>query len=132
MSDLSNRILRLIEDKGLSYGELAEMTNIPKSALQRYATGETEKIPLPRIEIIANALGVSSAYLIGWDSAGEQEPNNEKQPSVSEELSDIAMQIAKMVDRLPPESRQLLLVQVRALAQGVQDPGADGRSPKSL
>ena len=63
MSDLSNRILRLIEDKGLSYGELAEMTNIPKSALQRYATGETEKIPLPRIEIIANALGVSFAYL---------------------------------------------------------------------
>lgn len=126
MSDLSNRILRLIEDKGLSYGELAEMTNIPKSALQRYATGETEKIPLPRIEIIANALGVSSAYLIGWDSAGEQEPNNEKQPPESGELSDIAMQIAKMVDRLPPESRQLLLVQVRALAQGVQDPGDGG------
>ena len=126
MSDLSNRILRLIEDKGLSYGELAEMTNIPKSALQRYATGETEKIPLPRIEIIANALGVSSAYLIGWDSAGEQEPNNEKQPTEAGELSDIAMQIAKMVDRLPPESRQLLLVQVRALAQGVQDQGAGG------
>lgn len=126
MSDLSNRILRLIEDKGLSYGELAEMTNIPKSALQRYATGETEKIPLPRIEILANALGVSSAYLIGWDSGGEQEPNNEKQPPAAGELSDIAMQIAKMVDRLPPESRQLLLVQVRALAQGAQDQGAGG------
>lgn len=126
MSDLSNRILRLIEDKGLSYGELAEMTNIPKSALQRYATGETEKIPLPRIEIIANALGVSSAYLIGWDTAGEQEPNNERQPPAAGELSDIAMQIAKMVDRLPPESRQLLLVQVRALAQGAQDLGAGG------
>lgn len=32
MSDLSNRILRLIEDKGLSYGELAEMTNLSHSA----------------------------------------------------------------------------------------------------
>ena len=32
MSDLSNRILRLIEDKGLSYGELAEITNLSHSA----------------------------------------------------------------------------------------------------
>ena len=66
MSELSSRILSLIDEKGLSYGELAEITNIPKSALQRYATGSTEKIPLPRIEAIAKALGVSSAYLIGW------------------------------------------------------------------
>lgn len=29
MSDLSNRILRLIEDKGLSYGELAEISLTP-------------------------------------------------------------------------------------------------------
>ena len=27
-------------------------TNIPKSALQRYATGETEKIPITRIEVM--------------------------------------------------------------------------------
>ena len=74
MSELSNRILALIEEKGLSYGELAEMTKIPKSALQRYATGSTEKIPLPRIEAIAKALGVSSAYLIGW-AAKEDKPS---------------------------------------------------------
>ena len=66
MSELSTRILALIEQKDLSYGELADLTGIPKSALQRYATGSTEKIPLPRIEVIAKALGVSSAYLIGW------------------------------------------------------------------
>ena len=68
MSELSTRILSLIEEKGLSYGELAEITKIPKSALQRYATGSTEKIPLPRIEAIAKALGVTSAYLIGWSA----------------------------------------------------------------
>lgn len=49
MSDYSARILPLIEQKNVSYSELAKMTGIPKSALQRYATGETEKIPLDRI-----------------------------------------------------------------------------------
>lgn len=67
MSERSNRILKAIEDAGYSYGELADKTKIPKSALQRYATGGTEKVPIDRIEEIAAATGVSSAYLMGWD-----------------------------------------------------------------
>ena len=31
------RLLNLIEKANISYGELAEITGIPKSALQRYA-----------------------------------------------------------------------------------------------
>ena len=66
MSEISNRILALIQDLNISYGELAAMTKIPKSALQRYATGETEKIPLNRLEAIAQALHTDPAYLMGW------------------------------------------------------------------
>jgi len=65
MSELSNRILDLITAKDLSYGELSLLTGIPKSALQRYATGETEQIPIDRLELIAKALGTSSAFLMG-------------------------------------------------------------------
>ena len=65
MSELSNRILNLIEQQDLSYAELSGITGIPKSALQRYATGETEKIPFDRLELIAKALGTSAACLMG-------------------------------------------------------------------
>lgn len=71
MSDISDRILSKIQEKGISYGDLSVATSIPKSALQRYATGETGKIPLNRVEIIANALGTTPAYLMGWE---EPEP----------------------------------------------------------
>lgn len=67
MSLRSERILRAMQSAKLSYGVLHEITGIPKSALQRYATGETEKIPIDRIELIAKATGVSAAYLMGWD-----------------------------------------------------------------
>ncbi len=70
MSDISKRILDILLNKEISYGELAEKTGIPKSALQRYATGQTEKIPIDRLEKIAAAIGTSAAYLMGW------EPNN--------------------------------------------------------
>ena len=70
MSDISNRILNIILAKEISYGELSERTGIPKSALQRYATGQTEKIPIDRLEKIAAAIGTTAAYLMGWaDSA---------------------------------------------------------------
>lgn len=67
MNERSKRILSAITDSHISYGELSKLTGIPKSALQRYATGETEKIPIDRIEKIANATGVTSQYLLGWE-----------------------------------------------------------------
>ena len=66
MSELSDKILKAIEDSNLSYGELSKITNIPKSALQRYATGTTDKVPINRLEAIAKATGVTGAYLMGW------------------------------------------------------------------
>lgn len=71
MSDISERIMRTIKRKNVSYGELSHRTGIAKSVLQRYATGETEKIPLPRLEKIADALCVNAAYLMGWEEAPE-------------------------------------------------------------
>lgn len=75
MSETSDRLLKIIKEKDVSYGELAQATGIPKSALQRYATGETKKIPLERVESIARALGVGAASILGWDD-GTLLPSN--------------------------------------------------------
>lgn len=68
MSEIAQRIIEAMRKADLSYGELSKITGIPKSALQRYATGETEKIPLDRIDAIAKATNVAAAYLLGWNS----------------------------------------------------------------
>lgn len=75
MSTLSERIYQAIKRAGLSYGELAEKTHIPKSALQRYATGETEKIKLARIQAIAEATGTDPKWLIGWTDDKQESAN---------------------------------------------------------
>ena len=71
MSEISDKLLKLIQDNEISYNDLSKYTGIPKSALQRYATGTTEKIPLDRLEAIAKAFNVSPAYLMGWDGSDE-------------------------------------------------------------
>lgn len=67
MSDIAKRILDTLNEKDISYGELSERTGIPKSALQRYATGQTEKIPINRLQEIARAIGVTTQFLMGWE-----------------------------------------------------------------
>ena len=73
MSLTSERIMKAIKSSGLSYGELSKITGIPKSPLQRYATGENIKISLDRIEAIAKATGVDSRYLAGWENSNSTE-----------------------------------------------------------
>ena len=76
MSDISERILNIITEKDISYGELSEKTGIPKSALQRYATGQTEKIPIDRLQLIASAIGTTPEFLMGWNTEGLTKNNS--------------------------------------------------------
>lgn len=76
MSDISERILPCLKSSGISYAELSVRTGIPKSALQRYCTGITEKIPLDRLKKIANALDIPVTYFLGWDIENSNMPTN--------------------------------------------------------
>ena len=65
---VSERIREQMKLQGLSYGELATVTGLAKSAVHRYATGQTDKIPTDALEKLARALGVTPAYLTGWEA----------------------------------------------------------------
>lgn len=63
----SSRIKEAIEKSGLTLMELQAKTGISKSAIQRYASGETDKIPVDAVKSLAKATGVSAMYLMEWD-----------------------------------------------------------------
>lgn len=88
MSDISNRLHNCIVRAEYSYGELAKLTGIPKSAIQRYATGETTKIPLDRLQMLANVLHVSAQYLMGWEDQ-EEEKTATDDDGLDPELSEL-------------------------------------------
>lgn len=77
MDERARRIQESILKKGISYAELERMTGVSHSALQRYASGKTKKIPVDVIEKIAEVTGVSSRYLMCWD---EESKTNEETP----------------------------------------------------
>lgn len=86
MSEISQRLYELITKNNISYGELSKLTGIPKSALQRYATGETEKIPISRIELMAKALHTTAAFIMGWENNDYHYSSNLKSPDITEDV----------------------------------------------
>ena len=129
MNEITQRLYAAILEKGISYGELARLTGIPKSAIQRYATGTTGKIPQSVLTLLivllvvggliaafykewkitsfdpalAAALGIPRSALTGWEESGAPAPAAE-----TEELPEITM-IARAGKKMSPERRQDML-----------------------
>jgi len=59
--DDSTTLKTVIEGSGYSYQRLQEFTGIPKSAIQRYASGTTKKIPADRLRKLYKLLGREDA-----------------------------------------------------------------------
>ena len=121
---ICKRIGEAIESAQMSYGEVAEKTGIPKSAVHRYATGITTKVPLDRLQKIAAATGTSSEWIMGWDESQQKKPPEDRELSAFEES---VIKICRAV----PEDRQAdfvaLLMQMLGLFAG-QGSGGQGES----
>lgn len=66
--DISLRIKQAIEKSGLTLLQLEKETGISKSAIQRYTSGNTSKIPIEAVTKIAKATNTAPDYLLGWTS----------------------------------------------------------------
>ncbi len=67
MLDIVARIKGQRQKLNLSFQDLADLTGMSKSTLQRYESGAIKNIPLSRVEILASALQTTPEYLMGWD-----------------------------------------------------------------
>lgn len=64
---VGDRIRKQRELLGISQTELAEKVKISKQTLYKYETNIVTNIPSDKLEYISQILGVSPAYLMGWD-----------------------------------------------------------------
>ena len=107
----SDKLAAAIHEKNMSIRELSEKTGIPKSAIQRYTSGDTEKIPIDRMKLMAEALSIDPAFIMGWDTDTAQSiPNDEYTPQTPE-----ARIVSGGMDKLPEAQRQQILGVVRAM-----------------
>ena len=71
--DKGQRIRSKRTELGLTQSELAEKVDSTKQNIYKYERGIITNIPSDKIELLADALGVSAAYIMGWVDESDKE-----------------------------------------------------------
>ena len=104
----AERLRQALAVRKMRQADLCQRTGIPKSAISQYLSGAFEP-KQDRVAILARALNVQEAWLMGFDVPMERD---EPAPDVSTEES----ALLERFRQLPPEKQRLLL----SLAQELQ------------
>lgn len=113
MNDIIARIKKRRTDLNISYQELANKTGLSKSTLQRYETGSIKNMPIDKLEVIASALDISPAYLMGWEEEKkETNPINEheEEKDIEKIIDELMEQQGLMLCGKPMSKNSLMLL----------------------
>lgn len=95
MVKVSARIKEALEIRGMKQSELVKKTGIPKGSISQYISGHVEP-KQDRIYLIAKALNVREAWLIGYDVPMDRTDNVEQ--NFSNSALEVIIEKAKNYD----------------------------------
>ena len=121
-----DRIKKALRINMMKQSELCQITKIPKSAISQYISGAFEP-KQDRVYLIAKALNVSEAWLMGFDVPMEREKSSPDEPKLSEgeklwmelyhRLSDETRQVfinmMDSFDKIPTDKQRFVLEMIR-------------------
>lgn len=67
--DVGQKIYALRLEKGMSRAELGKLVQLHESTVKRYEDGDIKSVSLEKLEHFSAALGVTPAYLMGWNKS---------------------------------------------------------------
>jgi len=98
----AERIKALRLQRGMTQQELGEKIGVKKAAINKYETGLVVNLKRSTIAQLAEALGVSPGYLMGWtdDVSGEVSPELLSMPDNVQPMSAMHMQKVPMLGEI--------------------------------
>lgn len=94
------------DNAGLTQEELGKKCGTTKQTIFKYETGVVTNIPIDRLEAIAEAVNVSAAWLLGWETkqpigtdglTGVQKDLIDYAKTMTEEQAALALRVLKSV-----------------------------------
>lgn len=93
---VGERIRYRRKELDLTLEQIAKTIKVSKQTVQRYESGVISNIPPDKIEVIAKVLGVTPAYIMGWDS--------ENKFGKQEALEDYLKSLGYIIDSIPAKN----------------------------
>ena len=111
VASISDRLKELMNILGISQNDIVVKTNIPKSAISMYISGQ-RKPRQNRIQDIAEAYGVDEAWLMGYDIPMKKKYDKIIAENIGKFLQDNDRRFFELVDiysRLDEEGKEAYL-----------------------
>ena len=105
---MSNRIKDLRREKGLTLEQVASVVGVGKSTVRKWETGMIANMKRDKIFALAQALGTTPAYLMGWN-----EENKDFAPRESD-LTESEMFMLDLFRQIPEDQQPVVLAMIRA------------------
>lgn len=84
------RIKTARKESGMTLLDLAKKVGLSEGTVQRYEAGNINNVAISTLESFAKALGISPAYLIGWDNKDDSiELNKKDEREIESDLEDM-------------------------------------------
>lgn len=100
MGILNDNIKKVRSRTNKTLEDIAVQVGVSKQTIQKYESGIITNIPSDKIEKIAIALGVTPAYLMGWEEEKKELINN-----ISENLTKDEKEVLSLYKELDIEDR---------------------------
>lgn len=97
MQEIIDRIKSRRIELEYSFQDLANLTGLSKSTLQRYEAGGIKNIPLDKLKILANALNITPEWIMGWEDEESKKGEPEIKTLAAHALDDLDEEQIKKV-----------------------------------
>ena len=103
--NMAERIKNLRKEKGMTLEEVAIKVGVGKSTVRMWETGMIANMRRDKIASLANALGTTPEYLMGWD---------EKNSPSEIELTEGEKDLLELYRTIPEKQQPVVLAMIRA------------------
>lgn len=110
-SDFSRKIKELRLAKDMTLEQVANIVGVGKSTVRKWETGAISNMGRDKIDLLAKALCVTPAYLMGWDEP--QSPGGNVVNIV--EISERERELMSKFKNAPENTQEMLLQMVETL-----------------
>ena len=105
------------EELGLTLNDIADQCGVSESTVSRWESGDIENMKRNRIMALANALKLSPAVIMGWDSRSNDRPPKELRAPLSPEIQELIEAAAGCT----PEQIKTVVILLKTLKGGLKN-----------
>ena len=108
--EMSKRIKDLRKEKGLTLEQVAKVVGVGRSTVRKWETGMIANMKRDKIASLANAIGTTPAYLMGWK---EDTPLEKQKTPNKQELTEGEQMMLDLFNKIPEDQQPMVIEMIR-------------------